>query len=149
LAQAADLDAVEAIERQQFSNPWNRDYFAAELGNRLAHFHVAVALPAGEIAGYLLFWRLGGELELHKIAIRRDLQRRGVGERLLEHFLETGRSWGCQRAVLEVRESNAAAIRLYEKSFFRLVGRRKDYYCRPSEDARVYEFDFRGGEPGS
>jgi ribosomal-protein-alanine N-acetyltransferase len=51
--------------------------------------------------------------------------------------------------VLEVRESNSAAIRLYEKHCFRLVGRRKDYYCGPSEDARVYEFDFRGDAPGS
>ena len=149
LAQAADLDAVEDIERQQFANPWNRDYFVAELGNRLAHFHVAAVAPEGEIVGYLLFWRLGGELELHKIAVRRDRQRRGMGERLLEHFLEAGRSWGCDRAVLEVRESNAAAIRLYEKHSFRLIARRKEYYGRPREDARVYEFDFRGAAPGS
>ena len=59
-AQAADIDAVEEIERQQFANPWKRDYFAAELRNRLAHFHVAAASPTGEIVGYLLFWRLGG-----------------------------------------------------------------------------------------
>jgi ribosomal-protein-alanine N-acetyltransferase len=148
-ALAADLDAVERIEREQFSNPWSRDYFAAELGNRFAHIHVAAAVPAGEIVGYLLFWRLDGELELHKIAVCRAGQRQGTGRRLLRHFLEVGRSWGCARAVLEVRESNVAAIHLYETHAFRRVGRRKNYYCRPSEDALVYEFDFRGGVPGS
>lgn len=148
-AQASDLDAVEQIERERFSNPWSRDYFAAELGNRFAHFHVAAVVPAGAIVGYLLFWRLGGELELHKIAVGHEWQGRGAGKRLLEHFLEAGRSWGCQHALLEVRESNVAAIRLYEQHAFRLIGRRKGYYCGPSEDALVYEFDFRGGAPGS
>ena len=150
-AQASDLPAIERIEREQFSNPWTRDYYAAELSNSFSHFYVAEAglAPAGEpgaapVVAYLLFWRLGEELELHKIAVGRPWQRQGHAARLLEFFLQAGRSWGSERAVLEVRESNLAAIRLYEKYAFRQVGRRSDYYTLPVEDARVYEFDFRG-----
>ena len=100
------------------------------------------------MVAYLLFWRLGEELELHKIAVDRPWQRQGHAARLLEFFLQAGRSWGSERAVLEVRESNVAAIRLYEKFAFRPVGRRSDYYTLPVEDARVYEFDFKGTGDG-
>jgi len=154
-AQASDLPAVERIEREQFSNPWTRDYYAAELDNGFSHFYVAEAGTeraggpgAGPVVAYLLFWRLGEELELHKIAVDRPWQRQGHAARLLEFFLQAGRSWGSERAVLEVRESNLAAIRLYEKFAFRSVGRRSDYYTLPVEDARVYEFDFKGTGTG-
>ena len=140
-AQASDLPSVERIEREQFANPWTREYYAAELRNRLSHFYV---VEAGPIVAYLLFWRLDGELELHKIAVGRPWQRQGHAARLLDFFLQAGRSWGSERAVLEVRESNLAAIRLYEKYAFRPVGRRSDYYTLPVEDALVYEFDFTG-----
>ncbi len=161
-AQASDLPAVERIEYEQFSNPWTREYYATELGNSFSHFYVAEASRgiegaapasgnedmAGPTVAYLLFWRLGGELELHKIAVGRPWQRQGHAARLLEFFLQAGRSWGSERAVLEVRESNHAAIRLYEKFAFRPVGRRSDYYSLPMEDALVYEFDFKGTGTG-
>jgi ribosomal-protein-alanine N-acetyltransferase len=152
-ALASDLSAVERIEREQFSHPWTREYFAAELANGFSHFYVATAGPErgggpGTVVAYLLFWRLGGELELHKIAVGGTWLRQGHAARLLEFFLQSGRAWGSERAVLEVRESNVAAIRLYEKYGFRQVGRRSDYYTLPVEDARVYEFDFKGTEAG-
>jgi ribosomal-protein-alanine N-acetyltransferase len=140
-ATAADLDAVAAIEREGFANPWTREYYAAELENDRSHSFVAVA-PVGAIVGYLLFWRLGSELELHKIAVAPAQQRQGHGARLMEFFIGLGRGLGCERAVLEVRAGNAAAIGLYEKFGFRRVGRRKDYYERPREDALVFELRF-------
>ncbi len=141
-ADAADLSAVERIECEQFSNPWNKDYYAAELVNSISHFFV-IAEPCRNVpVGYMLFWRLAGELELHKIAVDAAWQRRGLASRLLDFFLRTGRSWGCERAVLEVRASNTPAIRLYEKYGFRLVGRRANYYDRPMEDALVFELVF-------
>jgi len=147
-AQARDLPAVERIEREQFSNPWQREYYAAELKNSVSHFFVAEEGTGSEVVGYMLFWRLGGELELHKIAVGRAWQRQGHAARLLQHFMQAARSWGCERAVLEVRESNVAAIRLYEKFAFRLAGRRSGYYTRPDEDGLIYEFDVRGEAAG-
>jgi ribosomal-protein-alanine N-acetyltransferase len=141
-ATAADLSALERIEKEQFSNPWSRDYFAAELANSFSHFFVAVDPSQDVLVGFLLFWRLDDELELHKIAVASAWQRRGHALRLLDFFLHTGRSWGSRRAVLEVRAANTPAIRLYEKFAFLPVGRRHDYYDKPVEDALVYEFVF-------
>ncbi len=155
-ATVSDLDAVAHIEREQFSNPWTREYYAAELSNDRCHFFVAVTpeqspaqapigskeAPVIPIAGYLLFWRLESELELHKIAVAAVCQRQGLGARLMEFFIRSGRGLGCERGVLEVRAANEAAIRLYEKFGFRLVGRRRDYYDSPREDALVFELRF-------
>ena len=141
-ATAADLSALARIEKEQFSNPWSQEYFAAELVNHRAQLFVAVEPLGDELVGFLLYWKLDGELELHKIAVAGAWQRRGHASRLLAHFLSSGRSGGCDRAVLEVRAANAAAIRLYEKYGFRQVGRRRDYYDKPMDDALIYEFVF-------
>lgn len=141
-ARRGDLDAVARIEGERFSHPWDRTYFLAELGNRIAHLLVVECGRPARIAGYLLFWRLGTELELHRVAVSAACGRRGLGELLLRHFLDRGREWRCERAVLEVRASNAAAVALYEKHGFRLAGRRRDYYQQPVEDALVYVRDF-------
>jgi ribosomal-protein-alanine N-acetyltransferase len=141
-ATAADLPALEGIEKEQFSNPWNREYFAAELTNRFSHFFVAVEPLQGVVVGFLLFWKLDKELELHKIAVANAWKRRGHASRLLDFFIRTGRSWGSARAVLEVRAANTPAIRLYEKYAFLPVGRRRDYYVKPTDDALIYEFVF-------
>jgi ribosomal-protein-alanine N-acetyltransferase len=142
-AETADLPAVARIERGQFSHPWSLAYYAAELTNPLSHFYVAEDTASGSVVGYLLFWRLDGELELHKIAVDAPRQRQGHASRLLEFFIHCGRSWNCQRALLEVRAGNAPAIQLYEKFSFHSVGRRHDYYSQPVEDALVYELIFR------
>jgi len=142
-ARAADLRAVLAIERDQFSNPWSADHFRAELTNAVAHFYVAEKTENSGLAGFLVFWRLGSELELHKIAVGKDCQGRGYGSCLLDFFIRTACSWDCQRALLEVRAGNAAAIRLYEKFAFQPVGRRRDYYSQPIEDALVFCLIFK------
>jgi len=141
-AAAADLPAIHQIECEQFSNPWRLEYFAAELVNSFSHFFVAEDSGNGALIGYLLFWRLGAELELHKIAVAKAWQGQGHASRLLELFIQTARSWRCERAVLEVRVHSTPAIRLYEKFAFRCVGRRRDYYDRPVEDALLYELVF-------
>jgi len=146
-AAAADLPAVLAIDREQFSHPWSADHFAAELENRVANFYVAESLDDPPLAGFLIFWRLGDELELHKIAVAGARQRRGTGSCLLDFFFRKARAWRCRQALLEVRASNAAAIRLYEKFAFRCVGRRRGYYSRPLEDALVFRWQ-PGGRAG-
>jgi ribosomal-protein-alanine N-acetyltransferase len=138
-AKAVDLTAVTAIEREQFSNPWSDRCFQAELVNSFSSFYVAADPENSTLAGFLIFWRLNDELELHKIAVAKACQRRGYGSFLLDFFINTARSWNCQRVLLEVRASNAAAIHLYEKFAFRCVGRRRDYYSLPNEDALVFQ----------
>lgn len=141
-AKAVDLTAVVAIEREQFSNPWPEEHFRAELVNRVSSFYVAAESENSALAGFLIFWRLDAELELHKIAVAKACQRHGYGSCLLDFFIATAHSWHCQRALLEVRASNMAAVHLYEKFAFQRVGRRRDYYSLPNEDALVFQLIF-------
>lgn len=141
-AAAADLPAVMGIEREQFSNPWPAEHFRAELANSFSHFYVLEGGTPPSPAGFLIFWRLDDELELHKIAVAKTCLRLGYGSCLMDFFIRCARSWHCRQAVLEVRAGNAAAIRLYEKYAFQPVGRRRDYYSSPSEDALVFRLLF-------
>ncbi len=136
------MPAVLDIEHAQFSNPWTTEHFQAELANSFSHFYVAEDRKKSVLAGFIIFWRLDGELELHKIAVIPACQRRGYGSSLMDFFIRSARSWHCHHALLEVRASNEAAIRLYEKTYFQCVGRRRDYYSHPSEDALVFRLDF-------
>jgi ribosomal-protein-alanine N-acetyltransferase len=142
-AKAADLPAVLAIEREQFSNPWSGEHFQAELANSFSRFYVAERQDDSLLAGFLVFWRLDSELELHKIAVAKACLQRGYGSCLLDFFIGTARSWHCRRALLEVRASNTAAIRMYEKFAFQCIGRRRDYYSLPAEDALVFQLLFQ------
>ncbi|TFG80686.1 MAG: ribosomal-protein-alanine N-acetyltransferase [Chrysiogenales bacterium] len=138
-AAAADLPAILQIECEQFSNPWRLEYFLAELDNSFSNLFVFENSANGALIGYLLFWRLGVELELHKIAVAKAWQGQGYALQLMEFLIRTARSWGSERVILEVRAHNTPAINLYEKFAFRGVGRRRDYYDRPVEDALLYE----------
>jgi ribosomal-protein-alanine N-acetyltransferase len=131
-----------AIECEQFSNPWSKKHFQAELSNSFSQFYVAENQENAALSGFLVFWRLDAELELHKIAVVKAYQRRGYGSCMLDFFVAAARSWHCQHALLEVRASNVAAIQLYEKFAFQRIGRRRDYYSLPTEDALVFQLKF-------
>jgi len=78
------------------------------------------------------------------LAVRRDFRRQGIGETLIRSVLKEARDKGGERATLEVRASNIAAIRLYQKLGFNVTGIRRNYYDAPKEDALVmwlYDMD--------
>ena len=137
-AQASDIEAVGFIERQQFSVPWPEEYFSAELTNPLSSFWVAVEAAGGRVIGFMVFWVIDGTIELHQVAVNSDDQRGGVASELLRFLLQTARERGVDSVYLEVRQSNAAAIGLYEKFGFRKTGQRKGYYRNPEEDAFLF-----------
>ena len=133
-----DLDEVLEIEREAFASPWRREHFVFELReNRWADNRVV--RRAGQLVGYASGWKLHGELKVNNIAVRRDLQGRGLGGWLLRVMIDDAVSSGCGVARLEVRPSNAAARRLYRAHGFVVVGRRKGYYQREGEDALLME----------
>jgi ribosomal-protein-alanine N-acetyltransferase len=145
-ATPVDLDAIEAIERRAFSDPWSRASFASLLGQRPMHF--VVATVGGQVIGYLVAWFIGGEGEIGNIAVDEHHRGRGIGARLLEHTLSAARARGVDVVYLEVRESNAAAQRMYERWGFIRVGRRRRYYRRPEEDALILRLDLPALEGG-
>jgi ribosomal-protein-alanine N-acetyltransferase len=87
------------------------------------------------IAGFLVGRQLVGETEILNFAVRADSRRQGTGTALLEKALEWSKSVGAERVILEVRASNVAAIRFYERHGFIVAGKRPRYYAAPVEDA--------------
>jgi [ribosomal protein S18]-alanine N-acetyltransferase len=93
-----------------------------------------------EILGFLVARHLTPEWELENLVVAPTARRQGLGRLLLRGLLEMAREAKGDAVFLEVRESNAAARRLYENANFALTGRRKGYYKDPVEDALLYRF---------
>jgi ribosomal-protein-alanine N-acetyltransferase len=134
-ARAADLDALGRLELEAFAEPWR----ATDLALRLDHADhlVLVAGRGGEVVGYALFQRAAGEAELQRMAVRTEARGQGLGGRLLAEGLHRLRRAGDSACFLEVRDSNLAARRLYERAGFALLGRRRAYYAN-GEDGLLY-----------
>jgi ribosomal-protein-alanine N-acetyltransferase len=132
----ADLPAVQLIERASFTTPWPGHAYRQELeANRLAHYLVATI--AGEIVAYGGIWLMVDEAHVTTFAVHPRYRRRRIGERLLLSLLDLAVDRHAREATLEVRLSNLAARRLYEKYGFRPVGIRPRYYSDNQEDALI------------
>ena len=134
----SDLPDVVAIETEAFSTPWKADTFEGLIGREGLEL-LTFADSEDGVIGYAVLWCILDQGELANIAIRPELRGRGLGARLLAEVVEICRRKGVKSLYLEVRDSNRAAVSLYERFGFRDVGRRKNYYQSPREDARVME----------
>src|SRR5712691_5819777 len=131
-----DLEEVQRIELASFSTPWPSNAYRSELEtNRLASY--LVARIDGRIVGYGGMWLMVDEAHITTFAIHPGWRRQRIGERLLLAFLDLARDRRAREATLEVRLSNLAARRLYEKYGFRPVGLRPRYYSDNNEDALI------------
>jgi ribosomal-protein-alanine N-acetyltransferase len=131
-----DLPAVHAIERASFTTPWPDDAYRSELQtNRLATYLVARA--GGEVVGFAGLWLMVDEAHITTFAVHPAWRRQKIGERLLVALLDVAVARRAREATLEVRLSNVAARRLYEKYGFRPVGLRPRYYTDNGEDALI------------
>jgi [ribosomal protein S18]-alanine N-acetyltransferase len=131
-----DLDEVQRIEQASFSTPWPSNAYRSELmTNRLATY--LVARIEGRIVGYGGMWLMVDEAHITTFAVHPAWRRQRIGERLLLAFLDLARDRHAREATLEVRLSNLAARRLYEKYGFRPVGLRPRYYSDNNEDALI------------
>jgi ribosomal-protein-alanine N-acetyltransferase len=136
--QVRDLPAVMEIERLSFSNPWHETTFRGEIQNTpISYPVVAVGIPDGRVLGYIIYWKIHDDVQVNNIAVHPDGRRLGLGEAMMRHVLDHVRAEGAVFVSLEVRVSNAAARKLYEKLGFEFYGLRKDYYTNPDEDAVV------------
>ena len=131
-----DLGEVQRIELASFSTPWPENAYRSELmTNRLASYLVGRA--AGRIVAYGGMWLMVDEAHITTFAVHPAWRRQRIGERLLLAFLDLARDRHAREATLEVRLSNLAARRLYEKYGFRPVGLRPRYYSDNNEDALI------------
>ena len=132
-ASADLLGQIEAIEQACFSVPWTRAQLAGQLDHER---HVFLAATEGEtVLGYVGMMYVLDEGYIANVAVSPDARRRGVGRALIAALLDRAAELELAFVTLEVRPSNAAAIALYAGFGFEVVGRRKNYYDKPSEDA--------------
>ena len=144
-ARDADIDAVLAIEHTSFGDPWNRSAFADLVDDPRVAFLIADA--GGEVRGYVVAWFVLDEGEIGNLAVAREARRGGIGALLLDGAIAAVRGSDVDTLYLEVRDSNAAARALYASRGFVEVGRRREYYRKPKEDALVLRLDLAPEAP--
>lgn len=132
-ASEAMLPQIEAIEQACFSMPWTRGQLAAQLdGDR----HVFLAAVDGDrVLGYVGMMYVLDEGYIANVAVAPEARRQGIGRALISALLQRADELELSFVTLEVRPSNTAAVALYSAFGFEPVGRRKNYYDKPSEDA--------------
>jgi ribosomal-protein-alanine N-acetyltransferase len=129
------VSAVAELEKLCFSDPWSENSVASELKNKLALW--LVAEEEGRVSGYIGSQTCGDESDVMNVAVHPDFRRRGIAEALVNRLVEELKAIDSHSLTLEVRASNVPAISLYEKLGFSEVGRRKNYYRNPREDALI------------
>lgn len=137
-----DLLEVVAIEETCGLSRWGWDGYRGELGRHETIMLVArLLIPDGDsglsILGFVSARVTSDMLHVNNIGVVEELRRAGIGGRLLGAALKRGTALGARRATLEVRAGNIAAQALYARRGFDVVGRRKNYYRNPQEDALV------------
>lgn len=137
-----DLPEVAAVEQSSYAFPWSENIFRDCL--RVGYICRALDL-AGRVIGYGIMSVGAGEAHILNVCVRDEFRNLGFGRRLLEHLLERAAATGVGEAFLEVRPSNLAAIRLYQRLGFEQIGIRRGYYQAPDgrEDAIVLKHDLK------
>lgn len=136
-----DIETITKIENESFAQPWKHQAIIDELSCPEASQSVAKAFLQSQnrfaVVAYIFVRFLIDEMHIMKIAVDSDWRNRGTGSALLRSMLKEGKRRGAATVLLEVRPSNFAAIRLYEKSGFQTIGVRPNYYPQTGETALV------------
>ncbi|MDD4372121.1 MAG: ribosomal protein S18-alanine N-acetyltransferase [Anaerostipes sp.] len=128
-----DIEEIAKLEADCFSDPWSqKGIWDAYNGD----FYLMYKIEENEkIAGYIIGRYIVDEGELLRVAVNPKARQVGLGQALVQILQNEMRVRGIRDIFLEVRESNENAIRLYEKMRFEYIGKRKNYYQHPTEDA--------------
>lgn len=144
-----DLAEVAALEAASFTNPWTFEMLQKELSRSDVARVYVLRLPDRRIAAFCACWIIFDELHINTIAVDAAHRRGGLATTLMRHVMREAAAEGAARATLEVRRSNEAARRLYQRLGFTEGGVRAGYYTGPVEDALILWFDGlgAGGSP--
>jgi len=137
-----DVKELAELDKKVFSVPWSERSFCEECNNRIAHYFVAK--EKSHVIAYAGFWHVADEGDITNIAVLPEYRRQGIGGRLLQTLINTAKELKLELLTLEVRESNNAAIALYERYGFEKIGMRKNYYHDPRENALIMTLYFGG-----
>jgi ribosomal-protein-alanine N-acetyltransferase len=155
VASTSDLEAIDAIERASFGNPWPLDAYAQELERPGGRLEVA-ELHGHGVVGFSCTWyvpdrpRAGEELEAHllRIAVDPRFRRRQVGRDLVGAVLARAAAAAVHHMTLEVASENHAAVALYRCAGFVEIGRRAAYYRAPPDDAIIMRRELLSASSG-
>lgn len=132
-----DIDSVFAIEQSSFINPWNKLSFLNELSFKYSYNFILTrknSLANFQIIAYLCFRKIVDEIHILKIAVNKNIRCKGMAYYLLNHCFMMISKPDITSAFLEVRQSNTAAIGLYKKTGFHIIGKEPKYYSDTGED---------------
>lgn len=135
----ADLPRVLEVEEISYSIPWSEATFRGLLRRRDAELVVATSERA--VVGHAVYWHVLDQGELGNVAVAPETRGQGVGAMLVREVVDRAARRGIRELFLEVRPSNDGARHLYARFGFVQVGRRKNYYQQPTEDALVMRLE--------
>jgi len=136
-AAAEVIDAIVGLETESFTNPWSRDSLVWELENSdVTRVHV-LRDDTEAIVAFSVCWIIFDELHINTLAVAPAARRQGFATALLRFVMAEAELAGAFKATLEVRESNTAALALYQRLGFRISAKRPGYYTNPREDALI------------
>ena len=134
---ADHLEELEKLERICFSRPWSRKMLSEELENDCAAFLVAEEPETNRVLGYAGVLVMADEGYITNVAVFPEYRRQGIAAQIIKVFCDFAQGNHLAFLTLEVRPTNTAAIELYRSFGFEEVGRRKNYYDLPKEDALI------------
>ncbi len=132
---AEHIPEIARLEIVCFSEPWSEKSLSEELENENSHFLAAVS---DNVLGYIGVQEICGEAYITNVAVFGEYRNCGIGRALLKAACNGAKERKCEFITLEVRESNFAAIALYESEGFEKAGLRKNFYSDPSENGIIY-----------
>ncbi len=133
------VEGVHEIEKACFTTHWSINSFRGELENPNAHYFVAII--DDKVVGYGGMWYIINEAHITNIAVDPNYQKKGVASEILKAIIKKSHELEIIGVTLEVRESNEAALKLYEKFGFENEGIRKNYY-ENNENAIIMWLNF-------
>ncbi len=136
-ASVQDLDKILVIENRTYSFPWSKEKFIDSFNN--PSIEIQLILLDNKIVGYLLTLLSIEFIDILNICIDTQFQKQGLGKKLLDNLLARQKHSEIKSILLEVRESNRAAINFYQNYGFKLLDTRKKYYSN-LEDAKILRF---------
>ncbi|MFB3896950.1 MAG: ribosomal protein S18-alanine N-acetyltransferase [bacterium] len=134
--QKSDLDAVVAIEQVSFSDPWKRSMFLTEVEESNLSIPLVIK-DNNTVIGYAVLWQVIDEMHLGNFAVKPEYRKKHIGSRLLQYIIDMAVEKKVVKITLEVRQSNTAAINLYQRFGFTAVAIRRKFYTKPAEDGFV------------
>ena len=142
-ATLTDVPAIHAIEQQASGAAhWTAEQYKKLVGSGVVLVAEDAAEETGKLCGFICAKAVASEWEIENMVVAAEFLRRGIANELLRELIDRAAGEAASAILLEVRESNLPARRLYEKHGLREVGRRRVYYRDPVEDAMLYALRF-------